>query len=478
MSGIIHPALWYTSRTPTEQGQTHCAMARYLGYHAGPHGTGYRRISQSIPLATGSFTHLGVELIGGWLMEYQQAHHGQPPAILPPEVIAWAAAESAARYEAVARSRGFALLADDNPALETLILEQRTLVEALVWVFGLVRVPAILMNYRVLAVEPEETWVLDCTCGLGDGPNDVVHAQRGCTGIVQQGRCDWLLEGAFTHTAGQLAYEELKTKSTPHAPWEKAWEHSGQLLVNMEAASQRLGRSVETAFISILFKGRWGHDSYDAPEDPKYQHSFLCYGYFDQGAPPMRPPQWASQYKWYDDYGKGHTLGKVYRKVPIWDEQYPLTPVREGASRVETWVRTAIPSNAWAKLHRVLGPFPRPRARLPLAVDSIIAEETRWRDDVENIRSVVYSADQRTPLNEIAFAGKVIPRSWQCTRFDGSSCEFKFICDQEPGWEDPLTMGKYQIRRPHHAPERVACEAGGVVFPADDMGEEEGGEGE
>lgn len=474
------PLLWYTSRTPTEVGQRSCAMERFLGYHAGPHGTGYSRKSLSIPLATGSNVHLGAELLAGWIMEYQTKHHGLPPQSLPAEVIAWAASETAARYEAKARAKGFnetglESVGSNLPpgqlpsAVETLILEQRTLIEAQVWIYALLYLPTVMTRYRLLDAEHEESYVLDCTCGLGDGFGDwTVHQQRGCAGIVQQGRADVLWEGYADDVRGQIIYDEMKTKATQNAPWEKAWEHSGQLLVNMETAARRLGKRITAAHIVVLFKGWRGRDKGDPPEVPKYQHSVLTYGYNDPGADGLRPSAWAAKYRWTDEYGKGHTLPRTYQKQPVWDIQIALpdtgvTVPREGSSRVERWVTQYISNDQWPDLLKVLGPFPHPAARVPLALQAIQAEERRWRDDVDYIRTEVAKGVQ-----EWQAADAIIPRSWQCTKFGGDPCAFKRVCDREPGWEDLLGMGHYQIRRPHHESERIAYEQAGVVFPVDE----------
>ena len=105
---MTYPALWFTSRTPAIEGQTHCAYARWLGYHAGPHGPGWRRRATHIPLATGAAVHEGLELLGGWLKDANK-----PPS---PEVIAWAATEAASRYEQQARHKGLILTLGDVDA--------------------------------------------------------------------------------------------------------------------------------------------------------------------------------------------------------------------------------------------------------------------------------------------------------------------------------------------------------------------------
>jgi hypothetical protein len=490
-------------------------MARFLGYHAGLHGTGWRRRALSVPLATGGAVHVGVELLCGWIHEYQAAHQGMPPDRMTKhlDVIAWAASEAAIRYEAGARARGFLERglegvgegeddaghdmrqsdhqAGGNPipdqlsahrgsadihvlpaAVEHLILEQRTLIEAQVWVFAALILPQILGESRILDVEHEESLVLDCTCGLGDGVADwVVHDQRGCSGIVQMGRADILCEGWADQVRGQITYLEVKTKATPNLPWEKAWEHSGQLRINMETASRRLGKPIEAAYIPVLFKGWRGRDKGDPPEAPKYQHSPLVYGYYDPGSPGFRAAEWKSSYKWVDDYGKGHTLPRTYDRQPIWEETrvMPYATARAEAGRVERWVLDYLQPAQWPALAKLLGPFPHQRAWIPETLQSVLAEERDWRDLVGYIRDEV----QQGHGTEAQIASSVITRSWNCLSFSGEPCAFQPLCFKQPGWEDPGTMNLFDIRTPHHSTERLAYEAVGLVFPANEAEEDD-----
>lgn len=463
-----YPALWFTSNTPITTGQRDCAYLRWLGYHAGRHGTGYRRKGHAVPLATGSAVHDGHQLIGEWILEWQAKNPRRRLTSVPDPVIAWAAGEAAARYEAKARAKGLILTVGDvdaAAALDQLILEQRTLIEGLVWIYGIVRLPVMLADYRLLAVEHEEAPVLDCSCGLGDWVGQwEVHAQRACHGIVAQGRTDALWEGVTEATTGTIVYEELKTKASERKSWEDGWEHAAQLWLNMHAASKRLGRDVTTAFVPVLFKGWRGRDRGAAPTTPKYQHSPLCYGWYDAGNLPMREPNWSSRYTWYDDYGQKHTLGRTYTRRPIWleDVEIPAAGVRDGASRVECWITAHIQPVQYPDLLKVLGPFPLPRTQLPDATLALLAEERRWRDLVAALRdSHAFTPDH--PL-----VAEVIPRSWNCTRYDGTPCEGRPVCKKETGWEAIDTMGVYDIRTPHHLSERQAFERSGVVFPADD----------
>lgn len=435
-------------------------MARYLEYHAGPHGTGWRTRATSIPFATGGAVHIGLESIGKWLLEYQQGRPQQHVTELPDEVIAWAAIDAADQYERTARARGLLLAHNDTTvetAMDDLILEQRTLIEALTWVWALERLPGLLAQFQMVDVEAEEALILDCSCGLGMAVFDpTAHEARQCTGIAQQSRLDWLMARLDTQALVDI---EFKTKASPQPAWETAWEHSSQLWIQMDTASRRLGRDVAHAYVDVLFKGWRGRDKSAPPEVPKYQHSFLCYGYFDEGSPGLRDAAWSPSYRYVDSQGKGHTRGKNFRRHGIWDPNTPLAEVRPGASRVESWVRGILTTEERASCLKVLGPFPKPRSRTPLAIKGLLAEETVWREKVRALQAIGATMPDHPEIDD------AISRSWKCTGFDGVPCMFKWMCNREVGWEDPEGSGKMIPRTPHHALERDAFLAKGASFP-------------
>lgn len=484
-----YPALFYTSNTPITVGMRECAFERYLGYHAGRHGTGYRRISQAVPLATGAAVHSGMEKVGGWILEYHAKYPSARLLQVPDDVVAWAASEAADEYEQSARSRGLELTKTDldaTAAVDQLILEQKTLIEAQVWIYCLGRLPFMLSRARLINVEHEESPVLDCSCGLGDWVGDHTHhAARGCGGIVMQGRADFIWETLDSPSV--LEYEEFKTKATPNYGWEQQWEHSGQLRINMEAASKRLGKEVSQAYVPVLYKGQRQKIDRDNAMSPKIQQTPLVWPWFDAGALPLRAPSWASQWKSVDDWGKGHTLPKTFKRVPIWDEANELPSsnpngvvFRTDASRVERWVRGWIAPGQLSTFLQVLGPFPKPRTLMDDASRSIVVNETEWREKVAYLRSAgVFEPGDVGAAPEVPVgvlvpvrAADVIPRSWACTKFDGTPCQFKRVCHREPGWYSIETIGQYEFRTPHHAQEQAEFERLGVVFPVH-AGEEE-----
>lgn len=459
--------LWFTSRTPARDGQTHCAMSRYLGQHAGVHGTGWRRRATAVPLATGTYVHKGVELLTGWWQEWSLKHPGQQLTAMPAEVIRWAAGTAADQYEAKARKQGLLVTLgdlDSNEGMLTLIAEQRTLVEGLVWVWALFRLPMLLASYRILAIEQTDTIMLDCTCGLGDAvSNWRLHETRGCQGICHQGKGDLLLESLTDETR---PYIELKTASSSNIGRERGYEHDGQLLLNIEAASRKHGKRIGPAFVDVLYKGWRGRDKGDPLDAPKYQHSILCYGYFDPGSPPVREPGWAAEYWWTDQMGKRHRLGNQYKKTPIWDDTLPMPMIAPDATRVESWIRGYVTMAMLPDLMKVLGPFEQRSDLLNDALASVRAEENEWRDRVVTL----HEANIHGPDG----AQAVISRSFQCTNYDGTPCAFKLICDKTPGWQDPGTMTRgdgqviYIPRKPHHSEELAALIDRGLTFESDD----------
>jgi hypothetical protein len=482
---VVHPLLFYTSHSPIQVGQRECSYARWLSYHAGPHGTGYRTRRTAIPLATGGAVHKGVELLLKWVLDFQQAHPHQRLLEAPREVIAWAAVEAAERYEERATQKGLEVSLGDvqaEYAVAQLVKEQKTLVEGLVWIYAIARLPVMLASYRLIAAEFEETPVVDCTCGLGDWlGNAAVHAQRGCAGTVFMGKTDSLWEavsdivwGETRVAQGTIVYEEVKTKGQERKSWEDAWEHAQQLFLNMQAASKRIGRPVTQAYVPQLFKGWRGRDKGAPPTEPKYQHSPLCYGWWDAGNPPIREASYSTRYRWKDELGKTHQLPGTYKKFWVHDESVDLPwgpnvnlqHVPKDATRVERWVTSHILPEQWPDLTKTIGPFPMPGGQVPLYDLSVRVEERMWRRRLEVLRDAGATDPQH------ALVDQVIPRSWNCTRYDGTPCFAKPICNREEGWNAIESHPRYERRRPHHAPELRAFEALGVDFPPSDFDDE------
>jgi hypothetical protein len=225
MTDLPTPHLWLTSRSAFELGTQFCPFARYLGYHAGPYGYGYQRRATSMPLTTGTYTHEGCTEIATWLLE-TRISTGVQPDVAPDEVIRWAANLMIEKYQAVVQKRGILAVVRDNAEqlanFQRIVAEQSVLIEGLIWAWALFRLPQILQEYLIVAVEEEEEYVIGCTCGLGEGLGAFSdHALRACGGIGLQSRPDLLLERRIDHA---YCYTELKTSSTAKRSWVDSYE--------------------------------------------------------------------------------------------------------------------------------------------------------------------------------------------------------------------------------------------------------------
>lgn len=481
------PVLWLTSRSAYERGTQFCPMARYLEYHAGPYGYGFTRRATSMPLTTGSYTHLGCTEIAQWILE-ARLNTGVQPDEAPDEVIRWAANLAVERYQEVVRKRGILTIAKDNPEqlanFNRIVAEQSALIEGLIWTWALYRLPQILQEYLIVAIEEEEEYVIGCTCGLGSGLGAFSdHALRACGGIGLQSKPDLLLERRIDHA---YCYTELKTSSTAKRSWSDSYERKQQLILGVLGAEKRHGVEITHARIEGLIKGQRKKDYPFTEEMPKTQQNSLCYGYFEPPVPPLSVGDWKPAHTYYDRDGVKHTVPKGknnhYRRTGIWEQPkeiaFPGCP--EGMSVSEYWVRylaSEYPHHLGKSLHAI-GPIPKNRAQLDKALRGFEAEERLWQDRLWKIYDF-----QQSPAGSgkgfgdpefMAFVETVIPRSWNCDPYGPDHpCQFQPIChEQIAGWRQPVESELYIYRTPHHAAEAAQMEARGLK-PEFGLGEDE-----
>lgn len=473
-------SLWLTSRSAHERGTQFCPFARWVEYHSGPYGYGIQRRALSLPLVTGTYVDKAISAVGQWLIDAYDAT-GEQPSQAPDEVIRWAANLAVLKYRAVCEKRGILTLAADDPEslarLNTLISEQCTLIEGLVWTFCLVRLPAILAEYRLRYVQPEEHFVEGCTCGLGDLIGAIPdHEARGCLGIGMQSRPDLLVSRWVDNSWG---YIELKTASNAKRAWNDSWERKQQFLLGILGAERRLGVEITHARVEGLVKGARKRD-YGVQDStaPKKQQNCLCYGRLRYGNPGLTKPDWKPSYEYFDIDGIKHRTGKDYVAVAMWeapDDAFPGLP--EGMSRIEWWVKylaTNYPT-ALAKSLNSIGPLPKQRTQLLKAVRSSVAEEALWQERLWKI----YDWCKENPGHEWgdpayhAFVESIIPRSWNCDPFGPDHpCPNQPICFDMEGAEDPIGSRLFVYRSPHHALEAAQMKARGCE-PPDGVGYEQ-----
>ncbi|HET9253866.1 MAG TPA: hypothetical protein VFO16_01530 [Pseudonocardiaceae bacterium] len=478
-----HPTqMWHTSRSAFERGTSYCPFARYVEYHAGPFGYGFQRKAQSLPLVTGTYTHAGPTAILQWVIDARQ-HNGVQPDAVPDDVVRWACEQAIEKYKKVIHTRGVLTYGGDDPEatrrLETLVTEQSYLIEGLIWQWALQRLPVYLRDYVIVAVEEEETLVLDCTCGMGDRVGDVSdHESRGCLGIVLQSRPDLI---ASRRSDGAYGYVEFKTAGQARKTWADSWERKQQFLMGIVGAERRHGVEITHTWVEGLIKGKrqrpWGSD----PETPKIQDTMLCYPYYKPPTVPGELSEWRPQYNYIDRDGLEYTAGRKegYRKTALWEiprlDAFPGIPDEMSVS--EYWSKVLVeeyPFHA-AKCISVIGPLPKQREQIDKALRSLVAEEKLWQDRLWRIyefaqaNSVEWGDDRF-----MQFVESVVPRSWNCDPFGPDHpCPNQPICHPvTDDWRDPVARELFVYRVPHHDPEKQQAVSRGLV-PHEGWGQED-----
>jgi hypothetical protein len=451
--------LWLTDRSRFEAGTGHCARARFHGYHDGPHGYGWQRRAQSIPLVTGTLVHQPLAAV----LECLRVTDALPPDTLVYRAIVRAQAE----YARLVVTRGLTNTLD--PAeLNHRVHEQTTLLEGLVWTWVRVVLPEFHKVYRVIEVEQEDVTVIGCTCGIGDRFGEAhEHAARDCAGIGWMTRGDCLAQHRGT---GGYGYHETKTTGVASMNWEAEWPYRVQLVAGVLGAERRLGITVDEVWIHALIKGRF--DSTWDPEQgkaagPKFQNSPLVYGWHRPANEPLAPEEWQASYNYVKPDGSRGRLGKTYARTGIWELGTPAGCL----SPSDYWTRWIHPTGLLGESYRLIGPIYRQAWKLDTFLRQLVAEERRWQDGLWKLHDVAASPDDRTILLDRHFPQN---RGAACHSYYGDTCPFLPVCERKEGWEDPALLG-YLMRRPHHQPELDQAVGRGLLPPDDgaaDVGEE------
>lgn len=473
-----------TSRSTHERGTQHCPMARWIEYHAGPYGYGLSRRAMSLPLVTGTYTHLGITSILEWVIEARQKS-GAQPEFVPDEVIRWAAELSLEEYKKVCAARGILKLAEGDPEslqrLQDLIREQCYLIEGLIWAWCLVRLPILLRDYTIIAVEEEEEYVLGCTCGAGNGVGTFLdHELRGCNGIGTQSKPDILAE---RKSDGAYGYFELKTSGFASKGQNEAWERKQQFILGMLGAERRHGVAITHAWVETLIKGKRDRERPYDPAKPKVQMSVFCRAYYRPPNVPLQPSgEWRPGYNYTTTLGEEFTADKRsgFRPTALWDppEADAWAGKPEEMSVVEYWAK-ALLQDYQPHLEKqivAIGPLPRNDEQAQKALRSIEAEENLWQDRLWKIWD--FAQQTGTGWGDDLFhefVETVVPRSWHCDPFQDHPCPNQVICHpQTDDWRRPVESQLFVYRSPHHLAEAEQMRARGLEPPQQGLGEEEG----
>lgn len=475
--------LWLTSRSIIETGTTYCAFRRYIETHSGPYGYGIQRKAMSVPLVVGSYSHIGITEIMKWILE-TRLKTGTQPTEIPSELIRWGIQEAILKYRRVIEKRGlFTTLKDDpegNARLAFLITEQEWLIEGLTWAWCLTRLPQYLQEYKVLAVEEEEEYVLDCTCDIGSGIGSIDdHESRGCGGIGLLSRPDILGE---RWTDGAVGYCELKSTSVAKKAWNNSWERKQQFLMGIAGAERRIGREITHFTVEGLIKGQRKSDNWNDPNAQKLQQTPLCHVYYLGPMPPDMIPQIRPAFKYTTSEGVEFSCKRGaggHTKVPLWtlDKTTVFPECPEEMSVSEYWCRVMLneyPKHL-LKCTSFIGPIPKQRQMIEKAFRSTVTEERLWQDRVWAIYDFAQKTGREWGDDEfMAEVERHVPRSWNCDPFGPDHpCPHQIICHPiTDDWRKPVENGIYVYRSPHHLAEKLQMEARGLK-PEEGLAEDE-----
>jgi hypothetical protein len=477
--------LWLTDRSRISDGLGFCKMARFLGYHFGPTGYGIQMKGTKIPLVRGTGLHDGLAAVLEWCRDHDdeilqglQVPLKEGELYLPvPETVVRAGVTLAHdRYAKAVEARGYAYLAAQDDVAYT-IREQQYLLEGIIWAWCIEVLPEVLRRGRIVEVEHDDTYVVGCTCGLGDGIlSKADHEARDCQGIGLQQKPDFILE---VRASKELEYHEFKSTGMDSSTFRDKWETMIQMFAAILDAERRIGRQIQQIYVHGLIVGRREGD-YNPDTGQKdglqRQQSVCCYGYRRLGTTPMEAPDWKALYEYYDSYdGKRRRLptsGKnPYKKTGVWE----LPPEWVGEMRPAEWWARWMPSEARRKQLVVIGPLSRQELLVKGFINETIAEETRWRDvcwqlyEMAEVCGEGYWADERyqTLLN------RLVPKSYECRRYGARhACSFEDVCLRREGWDRPLETGRFIPRRPHHKDELEQAIGRGLLPPEEGAGEE------
>lgn len=278
----------FIDRTRVNVGQQ-CQMKRFVQYNAGPEGRGLVSAYENEDLALGKAVHEGLEYM---LMN-------------PDDVDITNGAEIA--YRSFKRSAQAGLTVQGDPfmsetfpeAFESLVEEQAWLAYALVWTFGRRRLPGLLNEFEVVAVEPEIAWLLS----NGEGWNE---------SLVMMSRPDAILRH---RTLGRLWTVSWKTTKRFTSESLEKLESDTQTLTEGLAVQHRFGEECAGSYYGYFVKG-----SKDLDKDLGFKRysSPLIRPYCKTTSVTFNPDDLKAAYEWFDGE-RSRKLGTTFKRVNMWE---------------------------------------------------------------------------------------------------------------------------------------------------------------
>lgn len=417
----------------------HCQMASYYSHHYA--NVGIRQSGLNIPLATGTHTHDPATAI------LQQIIDGGEdiPTLPSSQEIEIMINASCDAYRQEVTDRGFCDL-EDTTTVDHIMMEQCYLVGGLSWAWATEILPRFIEEFHPIAVEQEFELILGCTCGLSGVGEVQLHQDRACRGVVFMTRPDII---ARSRATGSLSYHEIKTGGyVDRDSWGEEFKDDIQSSVGCAAAEHHFDQAIEGFYVHGLHKGSRKSRKVDgAWTKMKYQESPLCYAYVRSAAAPMIELDIKPYFNWIDEDGKSRKCGKLYHKTPAWEI--------EGVQSVTDYLHLLTP-DIFARNVKIAGPYDTNRRMIKQLLDEVLHEEQDWTQKVAMIRTAVDETGSESHDEVLGIMTEMIPRSWDCKSFYGRDCEFKMMCFQHEGWQDPLQTTHFELREPNHPIERMS----------------------
>lgn len=389
--------MWQVDRSRILDYQA-CPRRRYLAYHY--RGTGIQKIAKALPLVFGSAFHEGAELMLRGDIE---------AAVLKAKLFLSSVFEE--------RRVGFGgeKPSDVDAAWAYGAEEQAAMAEALLRGFWAFEGEYLLRDFEILEVESEGKALLTDDMELMFRPDALVREKA--TGDIYE--ISW------------------KTFST----WGDK-QHS-QAQVDMQSCSEVWGRlndpnapkidGIEGVLYKFAAKGSRRKDKWDGLYK---QGSHLIYGWRRQQGADEAEWSWSWDFI-NEETGKPSTLGKGWKKVPIWRD-YP--------GGVKAWIEDLSAGRVFPRhLNPLEEAFPvgLPVSRRTDEVESwkrgIVAQEQRIQRDLEFVGTDADADDL-----DVCFP----MHTARC--HDYSGCSMFEACHVPAVRADPLGSGLYQIRLANH----------------------------
>jgi len=315
----------------------HCMRQRYWGFEY--KGRGLERTAMSLPLLTGSMIHQPL----GTILEHVKL------GTLKPDTIDAAIQVAQEEFARTVNERGVmpdyfdgcdetvgVIIGAPNWQVE----EQITMIQCLVKGWCLVRLPQIMAEYEIVAVELEDA-------------TEIADDMRLLT------RADAILRHRISREYYILNF---KTTADANSTWREQWKYDPQTLTEVIPTDERLGVKIHGVIIEGLIKGSRKVE-YPRGSGDSYHNSplFWCWKN-DEGAP--FSTQYSGVYEWTGPDGRNHRLGKGWQRsmasnepggISAWvnylQSNYPetlakqfvsLPPIIRSDYHVEMWKRSSI----------------------------------------------------------------------------------------------------------------------------------------